>query len=232
MNYRAFVRRAFPYLVLAVGGFAVAYVVIFTFVLPSRVVPPPGTPFVPDSSGIPRPIDTTLLPPPDTAVPAMQATVPIGAGTVVPVAVPDVVGMALPDARMVLNGVQLDATVQRDTSSLQPPETVLRQSPAPQMTVPPKTRVLLVVSYFPPGADSLAAGGSAGRDTLRATGDSSADSLAGSARGNQPPPRRVRRPLPPIIPVPTPSVLTPSASDSGPARARTPGDTTVGPGYP
>lgn len=201
MNYRALIRRAFPYLVIGVGGFAIAYVIIFVFVLPARVVAPPRAPYVPDSTGIPRPIDTTgtMRPPlPIDSMGATPATVPIGAGPAVPVEIPDVTGMSLPDARSVLNALRLDAIVRRDTSSLQPPNTVLRQSPAPGTRIAARGSVTLVASYFPPERDT--------------------SGLPPSAADTHPPPPRptppiLRRPLPPIIPVP----------DSAPAGGR--GDT-------
>ena len=42
MNLRALPRRAFPYLIAAVGGFLIAYVVVFFFAFPAEVVPDDG----------------------------------------------------------------------------------------------------------------------------------------------------------------------------------------------
>ena len=42
MNWRALPRRAFPYLIAAVGGFLIAYVAIFFFAFPAEVVPDDG----------------------------------------------------------------------------------------------------------------------------------------------------------------------------------------------
>ncbi|HKC82073.1 MAG TPA: PASTA domain-containing protein [Gemmatimonadaceae bacterium] len=42
MNWRALPRRAFPYLIAAVGGFLIAYVAIFLFAFPAEVVPDDG----------------------------------------------------------------------------------------------------------------------------------------------------------------------------------------------
>ncbi|HEV7838289.1 MAG TPA: PASTA domain-containing protein [Gemmatimonadaceae bacterium] len=42
MNLRALPRRAFPYLIAAVGGFLIAYVAIFLFAFPAEVVPDDG----------------------------------------------------------------------------------------------------------------------------------------------------------------------------------------------
>ena len=58
MDSRALLRRAFPYLVIGIGGFALAYVIIFVFVLPSKIVPPARQPYSPDSANILKPIDT------------------------------------------------------------------------------------------------------------------------------------------------------------------------------
>ena len=42
MNPRTLARRAFPYLIVAVGGFLIAYVVLFVFAFPSEVLPDNG----------------------------------------------------------------------------------------------------------------------------------------------------------------------------------------------
>lgn len=42
MNVRAWPRRAFPYLIVAVGGFLIAYLAIFLFAFPAEVVPDDG----------------------------------------------------------------------------------------------------------------------------------------------------------------------------------------------
>jgi eukaryotic-like serine/threonine-protein kinase len=42
VNWRALPRRAFPYLIAAVGGFLIAYVAIFFFAFPAEVVPDDG----------------------------------------------------------------------------------------------------------------------------------------------------------------------------------------------
>ncbi|HEY8311035.1 MAG TPA: PASTA domain-containing protein [Gemmatimonadaceae bacterium] len=175
MNFRARLRRAFPYIVIGIGGFALAYVVIFIFVLPSKIVPPAPQPFVPDSSKILRPIDTGLAPPNAPPIEPPEVTAQIvqpPADDTTPILAPDLVGMALPDARGVLNGLRLRSTVSRDTSSFQPPNTVLRQSPAANAPIRVGQVVALTVSYFPTDSAS---------DTMRVQ------------RGNS---------LPPIRPVP------------------------------
>lgn len=42
MNWRALPRRAFPYLIAAVGGFLIAYVAVFFFAFPAEVLPDDG----------------------------------------------------------------------------------------------------------------------------------------------------------------------------------------------
>lgn len=153
MSFRARLRRAFPYIVIGIGGFALAYVVIFIFVLPSKIVPPAPQPYVPDSSKILRPIDTVAAPPP----PAPPVEPPPVSARIVqappedtkPILTPDLVGMSLPDARGVLNSLRLKSTVTRDTSSFQPPNTVLRQYPAVDSLIAVGGTVTLTVSYFP-----------------------------------------------------------------------------------
>ncbi|MGI8509262.1 MAG: PASTA domain-containing protein [Gemmatimonadaceae bacterium] len=159
MKRRAVLRRAFPYLVIGIGGFALAYVLIYIFVLPSKIIPPAAQPYVPDSSRIFRTIDTTAtaLADPTPSQPTVAMATPKAAPVLVQV--PDLIGMALPDARGILNGLRLRTVVERDTSSLQPPNTILRQLPLSQETVPPNGTVTVTVSYFP-------------ADASHATGDS------------------------------------------------------------
>ena len=42
MNVRALPKRAFPYLIVAVGGFLLAYVLLFVFAFPADVLPDDG----------------------------------------------------------------------------------------------------------------------------------------------------------------------------------------------
>lgn len=160
MKRRAVLRRAFPYLVIGIGGFALAYVLVYMFVLPSKIIPPPSQPYVPDSSRIFRTIDTaaTALADPTPSQPPIEVATPKAAPPI-PVQVPDLIGMSLPDARGILNGLRLRTVVERDTSSLQPPNTILRQLPLSQEPVPQNGTVTLTASYFPD-------------DSSRATGDS------------------------------------------------------------
>ncbi|MGI9091480.1 MAG: PASTA domain-containing protein [Gemmatimonadaceae bacterium] len=150
MQRRAVLRRAFPYLVIGIGGFALAYVIIYVFVLPSNILPPAVQPYVPDSSHVFRPIDTAVTAP-DAQSSVTVATIPMAnpKPAPLPVQMPDLSGMALPDARGILNRLRLRTIVDRDTSSLQPPNTVLRQLPLPQTDVPQNGTVTVTVSYFP-----------------------------------------------------------------------------------
>lgn len=152
MNYRARLRRAFPYIVIGIGGFALAYVVIFVFVLPSKIVPPAQHPYVPDSSNVLRPIDTALAPTQEPAPVDARLVQPPRDTT--PIITPDLVGMSLPDARGVLNSLRLRVRVTRDTSSFQPPNTILRQTPAADSAISVDGTVTVTVSYFPPDSTS------------------------------------------------------------------------------
>jgi beta-lactam-binding protein with PASTA domain len=71
-----------------------------------------------------------------------------------PIITPDLVGMTLPDARGVLNNLRLRTVVTRDTSSFQPPNTVIRQDPAANSPITAGESVTLTVSYFPPDSTS------------------------------------------------------------------------------
>lgn len=42
MNYRAWPRRAFPYLIVAIGGILIAYLAVFLFAFPAEVIPDDG----------------------------------------------------------------------------------------------------------------------------------------------------------------------------------------------
>ncbi|MEO8946558.1 MAG: PASTA domain-containing protein [Gemmatimonadaceae bacterium] len=156
MNFRALLRRAFPYIVIGIGGFALAYVVIFIFVLPAKVVPSAPQPYDSTSPKLSAPVDTGYSPPdvlPPIEPPAVAARiVPESAATPAPIIAPDLVGMSLPDARGVLNNLRLNTVVTRDTSSFQPPNTVISQSPPPDSLVPAGGIVTLTVSHFPPSS--------------------------------------------------------------------------------
>jgi hypothetical protein len=152
---RALLRRAFPYLVIGIGGFALGYIIIYLFVLPSKIVPPVPPPYVPDSSHVLQPIDTGITPVADTAlVPPLEQGLPPDTAhapeSPPTVNVPDLVDMSLPDARRILNGLRVHTAVVRDTSSFRLPGTVMRQDPAPQSQISQDGVVTLTVSYFPP----------------------------------------------------------------------------------
>jgi len=235
VDSRALLRRAFPYLVIGIGGFALAYVIIFVFVLPSKIVPPAKQPYVPDSSGILQPIDTSVVHlPPDTGF--QQATVPMGMPTETPqdlgpTNVPDLVGMALADARAVLNSYRLQASVRRDTSSFQPPNTVMGQSPEAGARIASGGTVTITVSYFPPETppESVPPALPSTLPPARPPVSTQPGSVVtDSAQGI---PRSVpRRPLPRIIPMdsappnpaPTPAPIRPGSTTT-PASPQLPG---------
>jgi hypothetical protein len=147
-------RRAFPYIVIGIGGFALAYVVISVFVLPPKTAVPTPQIHVADTSRSFQPIDTgeqdlivqpPIEPPP---VSAQIAEEPLSQDTAT-VVTPDLVGMSLSDASNVLDGLQLRVAVTHDTSSFQPPNTILRQNPTADSLIRVGGTVMLVASYFP-----------------------------------------------------------------------------------
>ncbi len=243
MNPRALARRTFPYLIVSVGGFLLAYVLLFLFAFPAEVLPDNGK--VPTVVGLPfeqaaaildkagfnavkgesryhrtvaanivlqqdppaaslqkRGIDVTLaissgqrsaVVPNVAGLDQQQARLAIenagfqfgtvtqrtsdlprgaiigsepAAGESLPLParvdiamssgpanlqVPDLTGRTVADARSTLEqlGLHLGA-VSRDTSSLQPENTVLSQSPAPGQAIGAGGIVSLRVSRFPP----------------------------------------------------------------------------------
>lgn len=243
MNWRALPRRAFPYLIAAVGGFLIAYVAVFLFAFPAEVLPDDGilpnvvgktfedASAILQKAGFPAqqgemryhksiPANVVLQedPPagsrqkrgtnvvlalsqgqktaevPVTANMSQQqariaientgltlgnvteqlADQPRGlviasspqAGTMVQlpgtvdivlskgpatVQVPDLYGRTVGEARSMVEQLGLRiAGVSRDTSSLQPENTVIRQLPAAGQTVAAGGPVSLTVSHFPP----------------------------------------------------------------------------------
>ena len=243
MNWRALPRRAFPYLIVAVGGFLIAYVAVFLFAFPAEVLPDDG--ILPNVVGktfedaaaalqkagfgsqqgesryhktLPANIVLQEDPPAGSrqkrgttvvlALSAGQKTaeVPVTTnmsqqqariaientgltlGTVTEqladqprglviasspqagtklelpgsvdivlskgpatVQVPDLYGRSVGEARSMIEQIGLRiAGVSRDTSSLQPENTVIRQIPAAGQTISAGGPVSLTVSHFPP----------------------------------------------------------------------------------
>jgi eukaryotic-like serine/threonine-protein kinase len=243
VNWRALPRRAFPYLIAAVGGFLIAYVAVFLFAFPAEVLPDEGilpnvvgktfedasaalqkagfhsqqgesryhktlpanivlqedppagsrqkrgttvvlalsagqkTAEVPvttnmsqqqariaiENTGLtlgtvteqladqPRGLVIASSPPAGTNV-ELPGNVDIvlskGPATVV---VPDLYGRTMGEARSMIEQIGLRvAGVSRDTSSLQPENTVIRQLPAAGQTISAGGPVSLTVSRFPP----------------------------------------------------------------------------------
>jgi beta-lactam-binding protein with PASTA domain len=243
VNGRVLGRRAFPYLLVSVFGFLLAYVLLFFFAFPSDIVPDDGR--IPTVVGLPfddavaalekagfhavhgetryhrsvgkdavlqqdppagslqkRGIDVTLAisggqrsaTVPDVAgLSQQQARLAIenagfqsgpitektsdqprgaviesnpAAGEVIPLPavvriaisegpaslqLPDLTGRTIADARSTLEqlGLHLGA-ISRDTSSFQPENTILFQSPGPGQTIAAGGRVSLRISRFPP----------------------------------------------------------------------------------
>ncbi|HEY8832273.1 MAG TPA: PASTA domain-containing protein [Gemmatimonadaceae bacterium] len=243
MNWRALPRRAFPYLIAAVGGFLIAYVAVFLFAFPAEVLPDEGilpkvvgktfedasailqkTGFVAQQGetrfhkSIPANIVLQQDPPAGsrqkrgtTVVLALSggqktAEVPVTtnmsqqqariaientgltmgnvteqlsdsprglvvsssppAGTKLDlpgsvdivlskgpatIQVPDLYGRSVGEARSMIEQLGLRiAGISRDTSSLQPENTIIRQFPAAGQTVSAGGPVSLTVSHFPP----------------------------------------------------------------------------------
>jgi serine/threonine-protein kinase len=243
VNWRALPRRAFPYLIAAVGGFLISYVAVFLFAFPAEVLPddgilpnvvgktfenasailqkagfpaqqgetrfhktlpanivlqedPPagsrqkrGTAVVLALSGGQRsaevPITTNMSqqqarisientgltlgtvteqladqprglviassPPAGTKVQLPGSVdIVLSKGPAV-VQVPDLYGRTVGEARSMLEQLGLRvAGISRDTSSLQPENTVIRQLPSAGQTVSAGGPVSLTVSHFPP----------------------------------------------------------------------------------
>ncbi len=243
MNWRALPRRAFPYLIAAVGGFLIAYAAVFLFAFPAEVLPddgilpnvvgktfenasailqkagfpaqqgetrfhrtipanvvlqedPPagsrqkrGTSVVLVLSGgqrsaevpvttnlsqqqariaientgltmgtateqlsdLPRGLVIASSPPPGTKI-QLPGSVDIvlskGPATI---QVPDLYGRSIGEARSMIEQLGLRvAGISRDTSSLQPENTVIRQLPEAGRNVSAGGPVSLTVSHFPP----------------------------------------------------------------------------------
>jgi len=247
VNWRALPRRAFPYLIAAVGGFLIAYVAVFLFAFPAEVLPDDGV--LPNVVGKTFENASAILQ--KAGFPAQQGELRyhknIGAGVVlqedppagsrqkrgttvvlalsagqksaeVPVTsnmsqqqarisientgltlgnvseqlsdqprglviassppagtkvdlpgsvdivlskgpatiqVPDLYGRSVGEARSMVEQLGLRiAGISRDTSSLQPENTIIRQLPTAGTTVPAGGPVSLTVSHFPPPPSS------------------------------------------------------------------------------
>ncbi|MEA2763327.1 MAG: eukaryotic-like serine/threonine-protein kinase [Gemmatimonadaceae bacterium] len=243
MNWRALPRRAFPYLIAAVGGFLIAYVAVFLFAFPAEVLPDDGilpkvvgktfedasailqktgfvaqqgesryhkdipanivlqqdppagsrqkrgtsvvlalsagqkTAEVPVTSNMsqqqariaientgltmgnvseqlsdsPRGLVITSSPPPGTKLDlpgSVDIVLSKGPATI---QVPDLYGRSVGEARSMVEQLGLRiAGISRDTSSLQPENTIIRQLPAAGQTVSAGGALSLTVSHFPP----------------------------------------------------------------------------------
>jgi beta-lactam-binding protein with PASTA domain len=242
VSWRALPRRAFPYLIAAVGGFLIAYVAVFLFAFPAEVLPDDGilpkvvgktfedasailqktgfaaqqgesryhktiaanivlqqdppagsrqkrgttvvlalsagqkTAEVPVTSNMsqqqariaientgltmgnvteqlsdqPRGVVISSSPPPGTKLDlpgAVDIVLSKGPATI---QIPDLYGRSVGEARSMVEQLGLRiAGISRDTSSLQPENTIIRQLPAAGQTVPAGGAVSLTVSHFP-----------------------------------------------------------------------------------
>jgi serine/threonine-protein kinase len=243
VNWHALPRRAFPYLIAAVGGFLIAYVAVFLFAFPAEVLPDDGilpkvvgktfedasailqktgfvaqqgesryhknipanivlqqdppagsrqkrgtsvvlalsagqkTAEVPVTSNMsqqqariaientgltmgnvseqlsdsPRGLVISSSPPPGTRMDlpgSVDIVLSKGPATI---QVPDLYGRSVGEARSMIEQLGLRiAGISRDTSSLQPENTIIRQLPAAGQTVSAGGPVSLTVSHFPP----------------------------------------------------------------------------------
>ena len=242
MNWRALPRRAFPYLIAAVGGFLIAYVAVFLFAFPAEVLPDDGilpkvvgktfedasailqkagfvaqqgesryhktiaanivlqqdppagsrqkrgtsvvlaissgqkTAEVPVTSNMsqqqariaientgltmgnvseqlsdqPRGLVISSSPPPGTKLDLPGSVDIVLSKGPASIQVPDLYGRSVGEARSMIEQLGLRiAGVSRDTSSLQPENTIIRQLPAAGQTIPAGGAVSLTVSHFP-----------------------------------------------------------------------------------
>jgi beta-lactam-binding protein with PASTA domain len=243
VNWRALPRRAFPYLIAAVGGFLIAYVAVFLFAFPAEVLPDDGilpkvvgktfedasailqkTGFVAQQgesrfhkniaanivlqqdppagsrqkrgttvvlalsagqksaevpvtsnmsqqqariaientgltmgnvseqlSDAPRGLVVSSSPPAGTKLDLPGSVDIVLSKGPASVQVPDLYGRSVGEARSMIEQLGLRiAVVSRDTSSLQPENTIIRQLPVAGQTVSAGGPVSLTVSHFPP----------------------------------------------------------------------------------
>jgi len=243
VNWRALPRRAFPYLIAAVGGFLIAYVAVFLFAFPAEVLPDDGilpkvvgktfedasailqkTGFVAQQgesrfhkniaanivlqqdppagsrqkrgttvvlalsagqksaevpvtsnmsqqqariaientgltmgnvseqlSDAPRGLVVSSSPPAGTKLDLPGSVDIVLSKGPASVQVPDLYGRSVGEARSMIEQIGLrNAGVSRDTSSLQPENTIIRQFPVAGQTVSAGGPVSLTVSHFPP----------------------------------------------------------------------------------
>jgi serine/threonine-protein kinase len=243
VSWRALPRRAFPYLIAAVGGFLIAYVAVFLFAFPAEVLPDDGilpkvvgktfedasailqktgfvaqqgesryhktiaanivlqqdppagsrqkrgtsvvlalsagqkTAEVPVTSNMsqqqariaientglimgnvseqlsdqPRGLVIASSPPPGTKLDLPGSVDIVLSKGPASIQVPDLYGRSVGEARSMIEQLGLRiAGISRDTSSLQPENTIIRQLPAAGQSVPAGGAVSLTVSHFPP----------------------------------------------------------------------------------
>ena len=153
MGFRAGLRRIVPYVVIVVTSFTLAYLVIY--IVLARTSPIHATDLARDTASAAAASDSVIAeadtPPPLPSVAAdTTALTPENQITPTTVEVPSVMGMSLDDARGVLADRHLAIVVRHDTNSFQPPNTILKQSPAAGQTVLSNSAVMVTASAFPP----------------------------------------------------------------------------------
>ncbi len=150
MAFAARIRRVIPYLFVVLGGFALAFIVTYLFVLPESQ--PDAGPATPDSARVLRPAGKA--PSMDEIMPEVQApdlppdeppVIPV-----VPIAVPDLTGKDMWEAQQMLDRMKLVVIIRRDTNSFELPNTVVRQTPPPGQRMFPNDTVIITISQFPP----------------------------------------------------------------------------------
>jgi beta-lactam-binding protein with PASTA domain len=174
MRWRVRMRRLFPYLVAAAGGFLLAYLLVFFFVFPTSLVPDDAK--VPNVVGLLRDDAARRLraagfeaargeevfhaAAPTTTVlrqdPGPGGVEPKGTKVILDVSagqrsasVPDVVGMTRPEAEAALTSAGFDVGEVVERGSNSPRGAVIGTSPAAATTLTIPAPVTLVVSSGP-----------------------------------------------------------------------------------
>jgi hypothetical protein len=148
--FDAYARRAIPYVLIAVAGFALAFVVTYYFVLPDA---PPQKVVTTTTDSTQRLLPVTEAPSldeimPDIEGPALPPDEP--PEPIVAVTVPDLIGKDMWDAQETLHRLRLVVIIRHDTSSFEIPNTVVRQTPSAGQRLFPNDTVIVTISQFPP----------------------------------------------------------------------------------
>lgn len=144
-------RRAFPYMLIACVMFALAFAVVYFFILPDA--PPEDFASLSDSTSVssPRnpeaPAAEDIMP--DVQAPALPPDEP-PLLPIVPITMPNLVGKDMWEAQQILDKMRLIVVLRRDTSSFELPNTVVRQSPPSGQRMVQGDTVFVTISQFPP----------------------------------------------------------------------------------